>query len=60
MRDPGTPGRNPFFDHGPEPEPDIDIPDPYATAVDSGEPTYDEDPYAGRPVRRPGRVRARR
>lgn len=20
MRDPGTPGRNPFFDHGPEPE----------------------------------------
>ena len=49
MRDPGTPGRNPFFDHGPEPEPDVEITDPYATAVDSGEPSYDEEPYAGGP-----------
>ncbi len=54
MRDPGTPGRNPFFDHGPEPEPDVEVPDPYATAVDSGEPAYDEDPFADGPYEGPG------
>jgi hypothetical protein len=54
MRDPGTPGRNPFFDHGAEPEPEVEIPDPYATAVDSGEPSYDEDPFADGPYRGPG------
>ena len=46
MRDPGTPGRNPFFDHGPEPEPDVDIPDPYAATADPGDDPYADDPYA--------------
>jgi hypothetical protein len=50
MRDPGTPGRNPFFDHGPDPEPDFDPDDPERTSS-GADPGADpgDDPYAGGP-----------
>jgi hypothetical protein len=45
MRDPGTPGRNPFFDHGPEaPDEDVTPDGPAADGpndADGGDPTAD-------------------
>jgi hypothetical protein len=45
MRDPGTPGRNPFFDHGPEPLDEEVAPDApraeRAAEADAADPTAD-------------------
>jgi hypothetical protein len=48
MRDPGTPGRNPFFDHGPEAE----LGDAAGAADDPGSEEPAADPLAG--ARPPG------
>ncbi len=45
MRDPGTPGRNPFFDHGPEPVPDADDVAPDGPAAER--PSGAGDPDGG-------------
>lgn len=44
MRDPGTPGRNPFFDHGPEAAGDDFVPDGPAADRPSGSDDRDPDP----------------